>query len=107
MLCAQESGRALDGTTTRISAEAPETAQERSECGPEESPEEEPRLKYQRLGCDLNDVLAAGAATCLAVSDKILALATTAGNIHLLDYEGNQVRCSMLLMRTRTALVSS
>lgn len=54
--------------------------------------EEEPRLKYQRLGCDLTDVLAAGAATCLAVSDKILALATTAGTVHLLDYEGNQAR---------------
>ena len=54
--------------------------------------EDEPRLKYVRLGCDLTDVLAAGAATCLAVSDKVLALATTAGTVHLLDYEGNQAR---------------
>lgn len=71
---------------------AAKSADDDLEKSSEETAEEEPRLKYQRLGCDLTDVLAAGAATCLAVSDKILALATTAGSIHLLDYEGNQVR---------------
>lgn len=33
--------------------------------------EEEPRLKYQRLGCDLTMLLATAAATCLAISDKV------------------------------------
>jgi len=78
-------GEAVDGG--KLPAAAAEAAEEE-----EEEEEEEPRLKYQRLGCDLTDVLAAGAATCLAVSDKVLALATTAGTVHLLDYEGNQVR---------------
>ncbi len=38
----------------------------------EQPPEDEPRLKYQRLGCDLADLLASAAAACLAVSDKVL-----------------------------------
>ena len=33
-----------------------------------------------------------GSATCLTVSDKVLALATSSGTVHLLDYEGNQVK---------------
>lgn len=37
-----------------------------------ESAEEEPRLKYQRLGCDLTTLLATAEATCLAISDKVL-----------------------------------
>jgi hypothetical protein len=36
-----------------------------------ESAEEEPRLKYQRLGCDLTTLLATASAACLAISDKV------------------------------------
>lgn len=54
-------------------------------------PEEEPRLKYQRLGCDVAELLGNNAATCLSVSDKILALGTHSGTVHVLDYNGNEV----------------
>ena len=60
--------------------------------------EEEPRLKYQRLGCDVAELLGNNAATCLSVSDKILALGTHSGAVHVLDYIGNEVgrACAML-----------
>ena len=53
--------------------------------------EEEPRLKYQRLGSDVTELLGKNAATCLCVSDKILALGTSSGKVHILDYSGNEV----------------
>lgn len=53
--------------------------------------EEEPRLKYQRLGSDVTELLGKNAATCLCVSDKILALGTSSGTVHILDYSGNEV----------------
>lgn len=53
--------------------------------------EEEPRLKYQRLGSDVTELLGKNAATCLCISDKILALGTSSGMVHILDYSGNEV----------------
>ena len=58
---------------------------------PGEAEEEEPRLKYQRLGSDVTELLGKNAATCLCVSDKILALGTSSGTVHILDYSGNEV----------------
>ncbi|KIY98587.1 Vacuolar protein sorting-associated protein 41-like protein [Monoraphidium neglectum] len=52
----------------------------------------EPQLKYERLGCDVKDVLQGTDATCLALSEKVLALGTAAGSIHILDYSGNEVK---------------
>lgn len=57
-----------------------------------ENAEEEPRLKYQRLDGDVPSVLKAHAASRLCVSDKMLALGTQNGGVHLLDYAGNEVR---------------
>ena len=68
--------------------------------------EEEPRLKYQRLGSDVAELLGKNAATCLCVSDKILALGTHTGIVHVLDYSGNEARlptfslCSGYLQRS-------
>lgn len=52
---------------------------------------DEPCLKYELLGGDCSSILASTSATALAVSDKLLALGTAAGSIHILDFEGNQV----------------
>ncbi|KAL0041397.1 hypothetical protein WJX79_002126 [Trebouxia sp. C0005] len=54
--------------------------------------EEEPRLKYQRLEADTGDLLLETEAACLCVSDKMLALGTRDGTVHLLDYDGNEVK---------------
>ena len=53
--------------------------------------EEEPRLKYQRLEADTGDLLLETEAACLCVSNKMLALGTRDGTVHLLDYDGNEV----------------
>lgn len=57
----------------------------------DEEEEEEPRLKYQRVGSSVTEVLRQDAASCLCVSDKLLALGTHDGTIHVLDFAGNEV----------------
>ena len=56
-----------------------------------EAEEEEPRLKYQRLGASVTEILEEARSTCLCVSDKILALGTHDGSVHVLDVSGNEV----------------
>ena len=53
--------------------------------------EEEPRLKYQRMGGSVPSLLASDAASCLAVAERMIALGTHAGTVHILDFLGNQV----------------
>ncbi|MEW5317234.1 MAG: hypothetical protein WDW38_008551 [Sanguina aurantia] len=54
--------------------------------------EEEPQLKYEQLAGDVASVVAKDEISCLRLSDKILAVGTIKGKVHLLDYSGNQVR---------------
>lgn len=61
---------------------------------PEDEDEEEPRLKYQRLGSDVAGILARDEASCLCVSDKMLVLGTHNGSVHLLSCAGDEVRGS-------------
>jgi hypothetical protein len=49
-----------------------------------------PNLKYSPLPGDVDRILVRSSATRLCVSDKILALGTSDGSVHLLDYEGNE-----------------
>lgn len=56
----------------------------------------EPRLSYDLFGADVAGILGRESATCLCVSDKLLALGTESGAVYLLDYEGNKV-CILLL----------
>ena len=57
----------------------------------DEQLEEEPRLKYKRLGSSVPELLGKDAASCLCVSDKILVLGTHDGTLHILDFNGNEV----------------
>lgn len=54
-------------------------------------PESEPRLSYESFVGDVPTILHKDVATCLCVSDKLLALGTRSGGVYLLDYEGNKV----------------
>ena len=59
--------------------------------------EREPRLRYESLGGDVTGITSSGdEITCLCLSDKILAIGTEKGNVHVLDYSGNQVRVSCM-----------
>jgi hypothetical protein len=57
----------------------------------DEGEEDEPRLKYQRLGGSVPSLLSSDAAACLTVGERIIALGTHDGTVHLLDFQGNQV----------------
>jgi hypothetical protein len=63
----------------------------------------EPQLKYERLGADVKSILKDASATALCLSEKVLALGTSAGNIHILDYSGNEVGPCPALMCSNTA----
>lgn len=69
--------------------------------------EPEPRLKYAALSSDALRIFRQQGASCLAVSDKVLALGTLQGGVHLLDYAGTEVRhqaCMSLLVDRRSAI---
>lgn len=54
--------------------------------------EEEPQLKYHRLGADVADILRRDEASCLCVAEKMLALGTHTGTVYLLSCLGDEVR---------------
>ncbi|KAG5515636.1 hypothetical protein RHGRI_036620 [Rhododendron griersonianum] len=58
----------------------------------EEEEEDEPRLKYQRMGGSVPSLLASDAASCIAVAERMIALGTHGGAVHILDFLGNQVK---------------
>ncbi|GMH45969.1 hypothetical protein BSKO_13933 [Bryopsis sp. KO-2023] len=61
----------------------------------EDVEEEEPRLKYQRLGpagSDVAEILASDVASCLCVSERMLALGTHSGSVYLLSCAGDKVK---------------
>lgn len=78
----------VEGDDEREEEEEEEDEDEEEE---EEEEEEEPRLKYQRMGGSLPSLLANDAASCVAVAERMIALGTHAGTVHILDFLGNQV----------------
>ncbi|KAG7947699.1 hypothetical protein I3843_14G106800 [Carya illinoinensis] len=58
----------------------------------EEEVEEEPRLKYQRMGGSIPVLLMNDAASCIAVAERMIALGTHGGTVHILDFLGNQIK---------------
>eukprot|EP00198_Chlamydomonas_reinhardtii_P010064 XP_001699401.1 vacuolar assembly protein [Chlamydomonas reinhardtii] len=56
----------------------------------------EPQLKYDILGGDTSSIISKERITCMTLSEKILALGTEQGRIHVLDYSGNQVQVRQL-----------
>jgi hypothetical protein len=71
--------------------EEDEEEEEEEEEVVEEEEEEEPRLKYQRMGGSIPSLLPTDAASCIAVAERMIALGTHGGTVHILDFLGNQV----------------
>ncbi|KAI7847520.1 hypothetical protein BDC45DRAFT_525781 [Circinella umbellata] len=63
-----------------------------SEDSDEEDMEEEPKLRYRRVGAGVRNLLEKDAASALRVSDKFVALGTHWGAVHVLDFEGNVIK---------------
>lgn len=60
----------------------------------DEEDEVEPRFKYQRMGGGIPSLLSTDAgASCIAIAERMIALATHDGTVHILDFQGNQVCC--------------
>lgn len=57
-------------------------------------PDEEPKLKYDRMENDLLNILLKDAVSCICVHTKFICIGTRWGVIHLLDHEGNIVAIS-------------
>ena len=57
----------------------------------EDEPDEEPRLKYQRMEGNVPSLLSTDAASSISVSERMIALGTRGGVVHILDFQGNQV----------------
>jgi vacuolar protein sorting-associated protein 41 len=71
--------------------EEEEEEAEEAEGGGDEEDEEEPRLKYQRMGGSLPSILSNDMASSIAVAERMIALGTHDGTVHILDFQGNQV----------------
>lgn len=57
-----------------------------------EEADEEPKLKYVRLGASVFDILQKDSATCMAVHEKFLALGTNWGVIYIIDITGHEIK---------------
>ena len=51
--------------------------------------DEEPILKYQRLGASVSQILMNDAASCIGVHEAFIALGTFDGALYILDFQGN------------------
>ncbi|KAG1743621.1 uncharacterized protein EDB91DRAFT_1125116 [Suillus paluster] len=58
----------------------------------EDEEEDEPTLKYERMGGAINDLLKKDSASALAVSNKLLALGTHNGIVHIVDLTGKRIK---------------
>lgn len=81
----------VDGDDERDDEDERENGAEEEE--EEEGTEEEPRFKYQRMGGSIQSLLSRGsdAPSCITVAERMIALGTNDGAVHILDYQGNQV----------------
>lgn len=79
-----KSENGIDGDDEREEEESEEDEEEEEE-------EDEPRLKYQRMGGSVPSLLSNDAASCIAVAERMIALGTLGGSVHILDFLGNQV----------------
>ncbi|CAN6471406.1 unnamed protein product [Victoria cruziana] len=95
------SGESADGDDEREEGEEVEDAEEEGEPpsangeeeeGQEEDEEDEPRLKYQRMGGSIPSLLSNDAASAISVAERMIALGTHDGAVHILDFQGNQIK---------------
>ncbi|RZC77090.1 hypothetical protein C5167_001267 [Papaver somniferum] len=92
----------VEGDDEREEEEEDDDEEEEDQEVEEEEEEDEPRLKYQRMGGSIPTLLSNDAASCIAVAERMIALGTHDGTIHILDFLGNQVK----EFRSHTATVN-
>jgi hypothetical protein len=65
-----------------------------------------PQLKYSQLAADASSILTRDEAAAFQASDKLHVLGCLSGHVHVLDFEGNQVRDQALQRRRAFDVVS-
>ncbi|CAA7391119.1 unnamed protein product [Spirodela intermedia] len=80
----------VDGDDEREEEEE-EEAEEGDQVGADDH-DEEPRLKYQRMEGSVPSLLSTDAASSISISERMIALGTHGGVVHILDFQGNQVK---------------
>ncbi|XP_049517182.1 vacuolar protein sorting-associated protein 41 homolog isoform X2 [Dermacentor silvarum] len=83
-----------------MEAESAEQDQELSD----EEEEMEPKLRYERILNDMPEILRNGAASCIAVHPKFIALGMHSGVVYILDHQGNNIRNKELQLHSDTVL---
>ncbi|KIJ13328.1 hypothetical protein PAXINDRAFT_81370 [Paxillus involutus ATCC 200175] len=58
----------------------------------DEEEDEEPALKYERMGGAINDLLKKDSVSALAIINKLVALGTHSGIVHVLDLTGKRIK---------------
>ncbi|GJR32413.1 vacuolar protein sorting-associated protein 41 [Tanacetum coccineum] len=86
------SSNGTEGDDEREEEQEEEEEEETEDEEQEQEEEDEPRLKYQRMGATVPTLLSSDAASCVAVAERMIALGTHAGSVHILDFLGNQVK---------------
>ncbi|XP_044728250.1 vacuolar protein sorting-associated protein 41 homolog [Chrysoperla carnea] len=71
-----------------------------------ETEEVEPKLKYVRMANDLQNILLKDAASCIAVHPKFVCVGTHWGVVHLLDHQGDNIKCKELNAQTHSISVN-
>ncbi|KAH9482153.1 Vacuolar protein sorting-associated protein 41-like protein [Psilocybe cubensis] len=69
-----------------------EEEEDEDEDDEDEEDDEEPALKYERITGEIPDLLKKDSASALCVSNKLLAMGTHAGIIHILDITGKRIK---------------
>lgn len=68
----------------------------------DEEEEMEPKLRYERILNDMPEILRHGAASCIAVHPKFIALGMHGGMVYILDHQGNNIRSKELELHRDT-----
>lgn len=70
----------------------------------DEEEEMEPKLRYERILNDMPEILRNGAASCIAVHPKFIALGMHSGLVYILDHQGNNIRNKELQLHKDSVL---
>ncbi|KAI6043752.1 hypothetical protein EDC04DRAFT_2951962 [Pisolithus marmoratus] len=91
----EENVEALGSTGSVVAksvAEEGEDDGEDEEEDDEDEGDEEPTLKYERMTGPINDLLRKDSISSIAVSNKLVAVGTHGGIVHVLDMSGNRIK---------------
>ncbi|KAK9762214.1 Vacuolar protein sorting-associated protein 41, variant 2 [Basidiobolus ranarum] len=63
-----------------------------SEYSEEYDDDEEPKLKYQRVGADVSEIFTKDTVSIMKISERFMVLGTHWGMVHIMDFNGNEVK---------------